>query len=375
MAPGLLDSPKSCEDSEAARRKLEAKYILPRPSSGRSLQPSPQSSSNGIIASADKCPASLAGGRSLLSIEIPTLDKPDHEELNAARRRHIVLKEAEYLRRACQEGDEKETARILGRYAPRASSSGSSRSCNSSIDDTVLVANVPDATGATAVTYTCIYGNRGCLQLLMDYDGVNLCVTSGKNERNVLHHAAFNGHAALIPLLAQHVNVDATDRLGNTPIHYAVENNFPDAMAALLDAQANLKIVNAAGLTVLAVASRKKRKEMVRALVDLGAVLAASPLKNKHRSASMPALPIIPMTTLLGDHRHPRESSDPDPAWASSSSLADTSWPSSRSTVMPPAGPDPGLGRAADLPDLPEQQDLALGTPPPRSPDFPHRNM
>ena len=283
--PGFRDSPDESLDTVEARKMLASKFMLPVSSPEKSAASSRGSSS---------------GSKSKNVAFGLTLDT-NIDDSDLVRRRRHVLKDAELLRQVCAEGSHDEAARILRKYTAgagawaggdaSAGSGGSERSGGSddALVDGLFMANIPDAQGNTAVSNACIFGNLACLEVLLACPAVDVSGSSRKDAKNGLHLAAYNGHAHLVALLAQHIHLDSVDGRGNTAAHWAAENNFIDVLHALLDANACLKMVNHQGMTVLAVARKKGRRAMEPLLVSRGGVVAAA--RGKGRSASLPALP------------------------------------------------------------------------------------
>ena len=80
--------------------------------------------------------------------------------------------------------------------------------------------------------------------------------TEGDDGRTALHGAAFAGQVDMIDLLSKHgANVNASDRLGVTPLHLAVGS--AGATASLLSKGARVNAKNASGCTPLSLAAEK----------------------------------------------------------------------------------------------------------------------
>lgn len=91
--------------------------------------------------------------------------------------------------------------------------------------------------------------------------------------RTALHHASLNGHASLVPLMANaRGSVEAIDREGNRPLHAAAHAKHPAVAAALIDAGAAVDAPGHAGRTAIAVAAAAGAPvALVNVLLDAGA--------------------------------------------------------------------------------------------------------
>ncbi|KAJ3215099.1 hypothetical protein HDU67_000803 [Dinochytrium kinnereticum] len=88
-----------------------------------------------------------------------------------------------------------------------------------------------------------------------------------------LHRAAAKGNTAVLKLLlaAPKVEVDAEDRSGNTPLHLAVDMGNGEAALALIQAGADVTILNKEEQTPLDMGRDKNVREfLVRAVAGLG---------------------------------------------------------------------------------------------------------
>jgi uncharacterized protein len=73
-------------------------------------------------------------------------------------------------------------------------------------------------------------------------------------------------------LLAQsEINVNLTDRRGNTPLLVAVQANWEEGVTRLIRARANVNLANAGGETPLISAVLQHNEPIVRALLEAGA--------------------------------------------------------------------------------------------------------
>ncbi|XP_047371364.1 ankyrin repeat and death domain-containing protein 1A-like isoform X4 [Vespa velutina] len=96
----------------------------------------------------------------------------------------------------------------------------------------------------------------------MDYTGAT-----------ALHHAAVAGHPGVISAICNipRIELNATDKIGQAPIHRACSEEHLGAVAALIDLGANVNAQDNEGNTPLHVATRMRQIEMVQLLLKAGA--------------------------------------------------------------------------------------------------------
>lgn len=84
--------------------------------------------------------------------------------------------------------------------------------------------NIGDNMGRTAFSYACVYGHFDIVQNLHSRICVDLDVTSDNNGCLPLHFACQEGHYNIVKYLIEKrvSNINATDRFGKTPLHYAI---------------------------------------------------------------------------------------------------------------------------------------------------------
>ncbi|XP_071962200.1 NF-kappa-B inhibitor epsilon-like [Antedon mediterranea] len=102
--------------------------------------------------------------------------------------------------------------------------------------------------------YTCLHlasfgGNSEILQYLVDL-GCDVNARDGKSGRTALHHAIEQGKTDLIKFLVHTLNADVDVLTFDhcTPLHLAVSRKFGEAIAVLMDANADRSIANSEGL-------------------------------------------------------------------------------------------------------------------------------
>ncbi|XP_043685854.1 ankyrin repeat and death domain-containing protein 1A-like isoform X4 [Vespula pensylvanica] len=96
----------------------------------------------------------------------------------------------------------------------------------------------------------------------MDYTGAT-----------ALHHAAVAGHPGVISAICNipRIELNATDKIGQTPIHCACSEEHLEAVEALIGLGANVNAQDNEGNTPLHVATRMRQIEMVQLLLKAGA--------------------------------------------------------------------------------------------------------
>lgn len=290
------DTPDSNASQE--RKILAAKFLLPSPSPQRRHESKP-----------------LSVNTSLANVPISLETSPSEQELINARKRKILLRDAESLRMSCQEGNAIETRRILKKYESESAekvaatallAASSKQKTDSAAGDTespsalspvdltrsdshisnkslpldVIIVNICDPAGNTSLANASIYGNAECVELLLSFPGtdVNTCSRDG---RTALHCAAYNGHHHLLTLLATHgCRLNAKDRKGNTPLHYALANQFEDCAKILLEMGASSNLENCNGQSPLSLA---RRRGSSKSIID---TIRAQSIKQRSHSTS-----------------------------------------------------------------------------------------
>lgn len=84
-----------------------------------------------------------------------------------------------------------------------------------------------------------------------------------------LHYAATHGHLAVMELLLEHhAFIDAQAPNGNTPLMMAAYFGTPEAVKLLIQAGADLRLRNHAGMTALDLAQRGERTNAAQLLIE-----------------------------------------------------------------------------------------------------------
>jgi len=225
----------------------------------------------------------------VLNTDLPTPEPPD-EAAQVARRRKILLREAEMLRSACQDGNEDEVARLLKKHESDSSEDPIFEGIESFV-------NLSDSSGNTPLTNASTFGNLSCVQHLLRVPGID-ATYHNKDGKTSLHRAAYNGHTELFaPLAEAGCDLDFVDSRGNTALHYSISNGFQDCALQLLQLGASPTFENRDGKTALSLARAKGTSfaKVVEALRAQGAPLGTV-TPNKQRASSIGALPDVPFS-------------------------------------------------------------------------------
>ncbi len=145
------------------------------------------------------------------------------------------------------------------------------------IDDVSSLLNRtwPGATGPlglTGVHYSTIFNQPEIAQLFLD-KGVFVNTTTHDGKQS-LHLASMLQSSSMVDFLMEHgAAILAVDYLGNTPLHYAVQNNPSlDFVQKIIDHGSNLNSKNKAGETALNLIEDQGNHELIALLLSHGAV-------------------------------------------------------------------------------------------------------
>lgn len=100
-------------------------------------------------------------------------------------------------------------------------------------------------------------------------------IESDENSMTMLHHLAYAGNEEMITLLLtlrqrQAINIDACDKDGWTPLHFAADRGFCGVAQLLLDEGANISSKDSCMRTPLHLAALKNNSDIGKLLVRNG---------------------------------------------------------------------------------------------------------
>jgi len=127
--------------------------------------------------------------------------------------------------------------------------------------------------GQTLLLLAVTKRNIDIVRLLLNYHNKPNVKAKDKSGRSVLHYALRGqGGEDMVELLVDNgADVNACTPEG-TPLHFAIINNKPRAVQTFAANNADLEARDGAGRTPMALAMKHKRDELVRSLVDAGAI-------------------------------------------------------------------------------------------------------
>lgn len=117
----------------------------------------------------------------------------------------------------------------------------------------------------------CWEGHLDVVKLLLEW-GADTQITE-EDDWSPLHFASQRGHTEIIRVLlgTDKANIDATESLNHwTALHVAIYHDHGDAVSALLEQGANVRILDNDGWTPLMTAIKREHKEIVKKLLGLG---------------------------------------------------------------------------------------------------------
>lgn len=118
---------------------------------------------------------------------------------------------------------------------------------------------------------------KGDIQRIRQYVMNEGSVTeSDENGMTMLHHLAYAGNNEMIKLVLtlrprQPINVDATDKDGWTPLHYATDHGFGSVVQYLIDEGANISAKDSCMRTPLHLAAVGNHADAWKILIANGA--------------------------------------------------------------------------------------------------------
>ena len=123
-------------------------------------------------------------------------------------------------------------------------------------------------------------GNRAQLDSLLQTTDINV---RSKNESNLLHFAAYCSQEAVFhELIERGIDLQATNKYGDSPLMYAVLRRNLPMTQALLERKVDVNTMNTDSLTPLFNAVQADQKELVTLLIQAGADIdLGKPLLHK----------------------------------------------------------------------------------------------
>ncbi|XP_043794706.1 ankyrin repeat and death domain-containing protein 1A-like isoform X1 [Apis laboriosa] len=136
-----------------------------------------------------------------------------------------------------------------------------------------LNGDATDCTGATALHHAASAGHPSMITALSNVPRIELNATDKKGQTPI-HCACAEEHLEAVEvLIALGVNVDAQDYEGNTPLHVATRTRHTAIAQLLLRAGANTELIDEIGFTPLHVAASQGCKGILESMIQHGAAL------------------------------------------------------------------------------------------------------
>lgn len=120
--------------------------------------------------------------------------------------------------------------------------------------------------GWTALHLACREGDLNIVSVLLNDSERNLLVKT-KNGRTVLHIAALHGHYEVVKMLLKFVDPNVTDNCGNKPLHEATFNRNNEIIEVLLLNGCDINSVNNIGLSCLHLAASEGLLDLIKYFV------------------------------------------------------------------------------------------------------------
>ncbi|XP_054009372.1 ankyrin repeat and death domain-containing protein 1A-like isoform X1 [Hylaeus anthracinus] len=136
-----------------------------------------------------------------------------------------------------------------------------------------LNGDATDCTGATALHHAASAGHPTVITALSSIPRLELNVTDKKGQTPI-HCACAEEHLEAVEILiGLGANVDAQDNEGNTPLHVATRTRHTAIAQLLLKAEANTELTDQMGFTPLHVAASQGCKGILDSMIQHGAAL------------------------------------------------------------------------------------------------------
>ncbi|XP_046339514.1 uncharacterized protein LOC124120681 [Haliotis rufescens] len=128
-----------------------------------------------------------------------------------------------------------------------------------------VVINSIDGEGRTPLMIAAIRGSHECYQLLQSISDKK---TKDKNEDDIIHMACYGGNKAIVKHLLSPSNINTRDQEGWTPIMIAAHCGHQNVFDLLVSEEANLKVHDTNGDSLLHLACQGGNKAIVQHLVS-----------------------------------------------------------------------------------------------------------
>ncbi|XP_006560481.1 ankyrin repeat and death domain-containing protein 1A isoform X1 [Apis mellifera] len=136
-----------------------------------------------------------------------------------------------------------------------------------------LNGDATDCTGATALHHAASAGHPSMITALSNVPRIELNATDKKGQTPI-HCACAEEHLEAVEvLIGLGANVDAQDYEGNTPLHVATRTRHTAIVQLLLRAGANTELIDEIGFTPLHVAASQGCKGILESMIQHGAAL------------------------------------------------------------------------------------------------------
>ncbi|KAG6801665.1 ankyrin repeat and death domain-containing protein 1A isoform X1 [Apis mellifera caucasica] len=136
-----------------------------------------------------------------------------------------------------------------------------------------LNGDATDCTGATALHHAASAGHPSMITALSNVPRIELNATDKKGQTPI-HCACAEEHLEAVEvLIGLGANVDAQDYEGNTPLHVATRTRHTAIAQLLLRAGANTELIDEIGFTPLHVAASQGCKGILESMIQHGAAL------------------------------------------------------------------------------------------------------